>query len=441
MPNSVEQSPNHLPVSMSPEVHDDRIVRRSMLVLCGFELLLTAMTFPVWHGESEVPRIPLFGFLQRLPAVADSIVLALFCSAILALAAVLTLRRFEGFIRSTATLTLIMATALILTSMHRLQAWHWLLMQCLLVICVLRNSSDRRYVLQKIPAIIYLCSALSRFSPEIDQSMTGQVVSALLKSANLRMAAESPELVYRLAWTFAIGELLIGILLLIPRIQKFGAISAMILHTILLTGLGPLGLNHHAGVLTWNLCFLCLLPVLYNLFSPVRLFRRFWSLPLTAPPTDTSSQEQVIPPNHHLLRRGLTVVLFVFPVSSLFGLADNWPGWQLYSSRPEVWAMFVKQETIPALPKTLQPYVRIARPLDEWCPVRLDRWVLNQTGAPIYPEDRYQSALIFAVTSGLPDGHDLRVEISEPSIFPWWNRQYRIIEGRRARMESLDFPQ
>lgn len=428
MPNSVEPSSNLLSVSMSRQDHDEQTVRRAMLILCGFELLLATLTFPVWFGVSEVPRIPLFRFLPVLAPAADTVFVVLFFAGIITLAVALIRHSSHDNIRAIATVALVAGTGVIICSMHRLQAWHWLLIQCLLVISTLRKSSDQKYVLQKIPGIIYLCSALSRFSPEIDQSMTGQVVSAILKSANLRMAAENSDLIFRLAWTFAIGELLVGVLLMIPRVQRSAAFAAMILHGILLVGLGPLGLNHHAGVLIWNLCFLCLLPVLYNLFDRAGI-----------PPAEVPLPTDVQQTSDHHRRRGLAIVLFLFPLSSLFGLADNWPGWQLYSSRPEVWAMYVKQESVPLLPKTVQPFVGPPRPLDDWCPVRLDRWVLNQTGAPIYPEDRYQSALIRAITSEFQTDADLRVEISEPSIFPWWNRQYRIIEGRTALANSLEF--
>ncbi len=71
--------------------------------------------------------------------------------------------------------------------------------------------------------------------------------------------------------------------------------------------------------------------------------------------------------------------------------------------------------------------------------VRIDRWVLAQTDAPLYPEDRYQLALILALTQRLPEDH-IQVVIDEPGGWDYWNREFRTIKGRESlELESEGF--
>ena len=38
--------------------------------------------------------------------------------------------------------------------------------------------------------------------------------------------------------------------------------------------------------------------------------------------------------------------MWLFPLSGLFGIADNWPAWQLYSTRPETWTLRIKEADV-----------------------------------------------------------------------------------------------
>jgi hypothetical protein len=165
-------------------------------------------------------------------------------------------------------------------------------------------------------------------------------------------------------------------------------------------------LNHHTGVLLWNACFLFLVPTL------------FWGRDV---------RESARPALPSMRQKIATACVWLFPVSGLFGIADNWPSWQLYSSRPETWILWIHESDRQQVPETLKSFLTDPAPLEEWSAVKLDRWSLAETSSPIYPEDRFQMAVIRDVLNQLPDDVSFRVEISEPVFPQWWRRRQREI--------------
>ncbi len=153
--------------------------------------------------------------------------------------------RYGRILRLACGVALLVGTGLVITSTHRIQAWHVLYLESLLVfvICSLASISfDRQVALIRcLPAIIYVCSALSRCSSSMSESMTAQVVRVLLDLAGLELAAKSTGVVSVLAWSFAAGEFLVGAGLLVDRLRHWFTGLAMLLHVLLIVALGPGG--------------------------------------------------------------------------------------------------------------------------------------------------------------------------------------------------------
>lgn len=458
---SVSMETDRSMVGKEPSVrlHDSqRVVGRSLLVLSIFELILVWSTWPIWSLQSNVPCIPLLALGSSVSRMVDQIALLVYLGSVVTIV-VAALRRpaSSGRVLTLACgVALLAGTGLVIISTHRIQAWHVLYLESLVVIvtCSLASISfDRQVALFRcLPAIIYVCSALSRCSASMSESMTAQVVRVLLDLTGLDLAAKSSSVVAALAWSFAAGEFLVGVGLLVDRLRRWFTGLAMLLHVLLIISLGPWGLNHHFGVLLWNCCFLCLLPAVFG--TP---FRK--TAVLGAPFRKPTGQSQSNAGSQALanisglaksptdgqggsirwVERVLISIAFIFPFTGLFGVADNWPGWQLYSSRPEVWGLYVRESSVGELPADLKPFVGTPRPLEDWCPVRIDRWVLEQTDAPLYPEDRYQLGLILALTQQLPEDH-IQVVIDEPGGWDYWNREFRTIHGRESlEIESERF--
>ena len=205
---------------------------------------------------------------------------------------------------------------------------------------------------------------------------------------------------------------------------------AVLLHLILLLALGPLGLNQHSAVLLWNTSLLFVVPLCFVAKD----------VSLTHPADERTT----------ISHRWLTFALFttwILPLSALIGIADNWTGWQVYSQRPERWTCLIHDADRPTLPDFLRKYTAAPPPFSDWTPIRLEQWSLDATQAPLYPEDRFQLAIIESVLSQLPADSRFRVEISEPARLFWWRRRSREaaslielqIEHRRFLLNSVVF--
>jgi hypothetical protein len=74
--------------------------------------------------------------------------------------------------------------------------------------------------------------------------------------------------------------------------------------------------------------------------------------------------------------------------------------------------------------------------LNHWCPVKLDRWSLAETESPMYPEDRFQLAIIRAILGRCQQPVRFRIEISSPSIPFWWHRETAVIQSEKELRDA-----
>ena len=381
-------------------------VLRALRCLAGFQLLLMLSTWKLWTRLNDFPTVPL------LPISIPALVLPV-ASAILFLTCLLIVYRPvpnqstnttpPGADRRLCGIALIAGLISVLCNQHCLQAWHWLF----LVTMLLTITSPANALVPSLRIVIctiYLCSGLSRITTNPQAGVAGMITRQLL---NLMAGTGplDPASVNMVCHSLTLIEIATGCLLFstskLPT--TLGITLSVLTHVALLLALGPLGLNHHSGVLFWNLCFLALVPILFfNRQSPLAGVPKW---PVGA------------------------ILVGVFSVSGLFGFADNWPSWQLYSSRPESWTLWIHRTDTPQLPRSLQNWLATTSQ-DNWIPIRLDRLSLQSTGSPIYPEDRFQLAVISEVLRTIPPTLRFRVTIEEPHPLMWWKRSSRELSSR-----------
>ena len=407
---STQNQPGFPVINLRSLVHGDHLTidpeSRAVLgikCLAVFELVLILATFPLWWGASEFPQIPLLMALPTAISQFATVCLMMACTAIVWL----PFQDRSQLITKASIAALVCSLVLVVSNQHRLQSWHWLTMLNLAWMILLPRK-DLLTAMRHTVAAVYVCSALSRISLTPEQGVSGIIVRQLLELAGQSGWETSAVQIAKLCHLMTLGEFLTGLLLVFPKTHRCGALGAIMLHSSLLLALGPLGLNHHAGVLLWNLCFLCLVPILF---------------PISRIAENVDSA--------YAPRR--TVVLlatWLFPLSGLLGVADNWPSWQLYSSRPESWILSVHESGRRHFPETVQKVIADPAPLSEWCVIKLDRWSLEQTRSPMYPEDRFQRAVIENLLAQVPESVQFRIDISEPEFPYWWKRRERQIDTR-----------
>ncbi len=374
-------------------------------MLAFFELALIAVTWRLWSTAGDVPRVPLL--TSAFPSVVffgASAFLVVGCVSML-----LDVSFWAKHKSLTAGITLIAGCVCVLGNQQCLQAWHWLFLLSL-GLWLLTDHVAWPDLMQHVLCTIYVCSALSRLTLTPETGITAVLSRQLLQWAGVSEFRQA-DLLPGLCHGLSIGELLIGVLLLFRRTRPPGIVAAEVLHVTLLLVLGPFGLNHHAGVLIWNMCLIVLVPI---------VFRRPERVPAISEGAGTRSARSGLP------RAIVTSIIWLWPLSGLFGFADNWPSWQLYSNRPEIWTLYVRQTDAKLLPESVRSHVGDAGALEEFLPVRLDRWVLEETGSPMYPEDRFQFAIIRWCIREFPENANFEVRVSEPQS-RWWRRTQRVL--------------
>jgi hypothetical protein len=260
--------------------------------------------------------------------------------------------------------------------------------------------------------------------------MSPQILTTIAQAFGQTHILRNGQTVFILCGLMTTAELLIGIGLLVRRLRRVSMYAAVIMHVTLIAVLGPLGLNHHAGVLIWNTFLGAAVPLLFLSTS-------------TKPGCKAVSHGDGLWHRFATFdRKSIAAVLFViaFPLSGLFSFADNWLSWQLYSPRPEVVRVYVKSASVVELPDSVQPFIAKPAPLQDWCPIRMDLWSLAAVNAPLYPEDRFQLAIAGWLAEHVePDS--VRVTIDSPKTIYWQARQSEEFVGReQIRQYAAQYP-
>ncbi len=395
----------HKPLSTHNRI--DLAIR--LLVLA--ELALICATWRLWFCASDFPRVPLFAGFIGTPTTGVRAVSVAFVASLL-VGLWLSGHRRHRLPRWASAVMIVPGCLAVCCNQHCLQAWHWLFL--LTILFRLTVPDDALFtVLKRLLPTIYIFAAVSRIGSEIDTGMSRQIVMTLLDLIGLHSIAADPGIV---SW-FCVGatmfELATGLLLLRRKTQFIGTAMAVVMHLVLLLALSPLGINQQAGVLVWN-GFLTAWVVLL-----------FW-------------------PNARQENRTRMAVLaasafcFAWPTLALFGLTDNWTGWQLYSPRPEVLQLQVHADAVSELPVSVMVYAEEPDPLEAWCSVRLDRWSLQNTGVPMYPQARFQLAIAAAATAGVSNDAHVRARLISPKSPNWWNRTTIELIGRQKVFQAIN---
>ena len=87
----------------------------------------------------------------------------------------------------------------------------------------------------------------------------------------------------------------------------------------------------------------------------------------------------------------------LFPLTEPFGLCDVWPAWAVYATGPERLRVLIDAADRPRLPAALQRLTDAPRFVDDRCLVRIDRWSLDTTRAPLYPQNRFRLGITLAL--------------------------------------------
>lgn len=330
--------------------------------------VLLATTWPLWTPLRTVPRLAPFEWQAAIPVGVDWVFLAIIGFGLVCL---LSTRAFPMIAILAATLGL---AELMSLDQLRWQPWAY---HAVLAGITLGLVPRGRAIgtLRWIAIAVYAFSAFAKLDAEFAATLGQQMLQVVTvgRVDNLSEGART-----QLALALPAGELLLaGLLALSARWQQLArpvCVAAVLMHLTTLAVLSPCGLNHSWGVLLWNAGFAWQTVVL------------FWPSEPIAAPSESASPS--------LVARAVLLVGVVAPLGTPLGIWDQWPGWALYAPGGERAALLVHSVAVEQLPESLRAHAEAEENADgPWRRVRIDDWVLAETHAPIYPQNRVVAAL------------------------------------------------
>jgi len=446
-------------------VSDHRFLPALRLSLAIATLSLVASTWPLWTGSSSFPQIPFLECLCEVSEWADGVTLGLILGGALATLFGSTVSLVDGGRNREAKLPRValrletfgpwliaigLASSTLLNQ-HRLQpwAWHFILLAPLLarpprVLDLLNRGQPVGIEFNSVvslTAFIYAFSAVSKLDATFHATYGRQLVEALVGAVGGSIRFWPEWLQSIAAILLPLGEATVAALLLLsPRLHRFGFPLAITMHVLLLVTVGPLGMNHQPGVLIWNVFFIAQSGILWG--------RSKRELTARAEPHSAAESESADPDLVDLLKDRdsdsepwwrfrvemipLIVALHILtlgmllPFLHLFGSCDPWPAWAVYASNPARVTVLLDEAAAEILPGDMRRFVQPRRLDDGRVFFRADLWSIEATGAPIYPGDRFPVAVASSLAQRLELHGKVDVVVESPSA--WWT-------GERAARE------
>lgn len=301
----------------------------------------------------------------------------------------------------------------VLCDQHRLQPWVY---QGFLY-CTLLAISRHRAIgpIRWIAISIYVYSALGKFDFQFIHTVGQDFVGVVADWIGLQLATRPVPVRLAAAMLFPATELLVALLLILPATRRLGGAAAVGLHIGLIAMLSPIGLNHSAGVLAWNVCL---------------IVQSWWLFTRPAAFKSTSN------PGHDELpiskfRFGMVwtvaLIALVMPLFERSGHWDHWTSWALYSphsSRVSVQVHPAAKDRLP--PELLQ---QLSGGSDRWLDLSLSGWSVANRLVPVLPQARYQLALAGKIGRQHDLGGGIRVIIRGPADRLTGRRQEQRLAG------------
>lgn len=371
----------------------DAAERRFRAVLGLATIGMLGLSWPLWAGRADFPRVP---FVVGIPAVPPWAGWGLFVLLIATIAAGIVRREILG---ASAVLLLI----LIAQDQHRFQPWAY---QFGMAALALATTSRAKAVglCRLFLLALYFHSGLSK----LDASFCRGLGLTFLETAARPFGMSPsrwPEGV-RVAAVLAMpmAEMAIAAGLAFPKTRRAAIVGAVGLHATLIAILGPWGLDQSTIVLVWNAALMVEVPALFG-------------------PSESggSAAGSRLEPWTTLL----FALAAILPFGERRGLCDAWPAFAYYAGHVERVEVEVPAHDVEELPESLR---RLALGEGPWRRIDLTAWSRAVRGVPVYPQARACLGLAEALAARYRGARALRVT--------WHGRADRW-NGRRESVSAV----
>lgn len=416
--------------SLSGEIHHKQL-RFLKFNLGLFSLILLATTWKLWIPQTLFPQVPLFSWVMNFPVWIDW--LTFLVMTVTSVCILIGYREsWQKWQRVCGGLFFSAFLISITFDQHRIQPWAYQFALGYLILIFLKPPRAIR-LFRLFVISIYFYSALSKCDASFVQTQGRELAQGLFSGIGISTKYWSDQSLNWVAASFPVIEFLIALGLFIPRTRRWALWAAVSMHICLMLAVGPFGLNHHSGVLIWNIYFICQDVILFGFFS-----KGVPSSDSSVSDVDRSLSFKAVSGSE-----GAVMVIAWFavlvPLLEPTGYFDHWPAWGLYASHHDRVTLMIDEQAKIELPRSLQPFVASPQPLSRWCRVRTDRWSLAELGVPIYPQARFQLGVAIAVGKILET--DAGTDDEQPQVKLLFEGTAHRLSGKRKISEHIGLTQ
>jgi hypothetical protein len=383
----------------------------SALATAGMLLL----SWPLWAGESEIPRVPFVPWLREWPG-------ALTWAEFAALLAAVVLTTLARVWRRWFAISLLLIVTLVLGDQHRLQPWIYQYAMTCLLLASLPESEGLRYVRWWFVGI-YLHSGLSKLDVSFRDELGADFLRAAAAPLGLNPGNWSQSWQGLAALAMPAAEALVAAVLALPRLRRLGCLGAVALHLTLLFILGPAGLGHSTIVLVWNLAML------------FQVWLAFWWGSNTVQDfkegRDLKGRFSAGGPLSSLVRLAFLVGVLM-PFGERWELCDAWPAHALYASHVGRVTVWLPASMFDAVSPSLRRHLMVVPGIEEWRRLDLTGWSRELRGTPVYPQRRACLGLSEGLAARYGARGPMRVVISGPAAMLTGRRTWEEVSGVEA---------
>lgn len=391
--------------------------------------ILIITTWPLWTPQDQFPRIPLLQSLASLSRtwVAASTWFALLLGLSASVGGLISAHQ-RRWARGCASGLVIAFFVLVLLDQHRLQPW-CVHIGVALLLATFAVPARRRSYLSWYIASIYLYSAIAKFDAQFIHTVGQEFARTALKVVGWRAALADEAALISIASAFPIGELAIGLGLLVRTTRLLAAWASILMHLLVLAILGPWGLNHAWGVSMWNVVFL-VQNILLFMPSPPAIGTNALAASNgldNGPPTSAKTRTGTFALRWSDVVFAMAVVM---PAGERSGWVDHWLGWAVYAPHSSRARIEIAAAAVDSLPSVVQPFVLcgVNGQSSAWCEVRIDQWSLATLGVPVSPQQRFHIGVARSLAASI-DERDIRIELLSSAQRWTGERQRRQLRG------------
>jgi hypothetical protein len=330
-------------------------------IVCVATIAGLVLTPKLWVSSRSYPLTPVATFLPQIPFPFDYIIFFGFLLLVALTAVAKNRRRLLGAVIATA-------AVLCALDQSRLQPWfyQYVAMLCALAPWYWRGHSTQARVplncCRIIVASVYLWSGLHKLNRTFIEHGFNYFVEGVHAIPSALVQYLAP-----MAFVVPLVEAGIGVGLLIRKTRRLAIVFAVLMHTFVLTSLGPLGHDTDGPVWPWNVAMIGFILI---------LFRDQMNLPAW----------DIVRPRQGFLHLSMIILFFVMPVFSFIDLWDSFLSFALFSGDVEIAQIHISKSLVEKLPPEL--YVYVKQESDGRYVLDYDLWAGTETNTPVYPQAR-----------------------------------------------------